>query len=295
LSFKGRLALRKAEWLQSIAVQLGEGLNTPEVRLGRVSLDQNPTNVAVHARERLGITIDQQLHWDKPSTAFRAWRDALGNQGVLALQFGFPLEDARGFSLPNPTVPTLVVNSADVFQPRTFTLFHEFGHLLLKAPGICSPEENGEEQLPRAMAHVERFCNEFAGELLVPRESLLESVKRNRAPLGDEQVEAMARQWKVSRHVIWRRLLVAHVISAEQYSKKFRALQRQRPKTKPARGFFAVPAPIRVLREKGSHFANLVVAAHQRQLITTNEMADYLGVKVRHLANITKMLETSGG
>jgi Zn-dependent peptidase ImmA (M78 family) len=174
-------------------------------------------------------------------------------------------------------------------------MFHEFGHLLLKGPALCSPEVDGEQQLPDAISQVERFCNEFAGELLVPRSFLLEALKQHRGPLSDDQVETMARNWKVSRQVIWRRLLAARLISREQYWNKQRVWQRQKAKTKPGGRFFAVPAPIRVLREKGRHFTNLVVTAHQRQLITTNEMADYLGVKVRHLSNITKMLETSGG
>jgi Zn-dependent peptidase ImmA (M78 family) len=219
----------------------------------------------------------------------------LGHQGILVLQLTFPLEDARGLSLPSPTVPTLVVNSADLFPARIFTMFHEFGHLLLRAPALCSPEVDGEQQLPDAMGQVERFCNEFAGDLLVPRAPLLERARQHRGPFSDEQVERMARHWKVSRQVIWRRLLAAHLISSEQYWNKQRVWQRQKAKVKPGRGFFAVQAPVRVLREKGRFFTNLVVAAKQRELITANEMADYLGTKIRHIPKITRMLEPSAG
>jgi hypothetical protein len=38
-----------------------------------------------------------------------------------------------------------------------------------------------------------------------------------------------------------------------------------------------------------------VVAAKQRELITANEMADYLGTKIRHIPKITRMLEPSAG
>jgi Zn-dependent peptidase ImmA (M78 family) len=272
-----------------------EGLNLPQARLGKISLSQNPLDVSVHARKTLGVTTDDQLHWDNANTALRAWREALGHQGILVLQLTFPIDDARGLSLPSPIVPTLVVNSADIPQARIFTMFHEFSHLLLRAAGLCSPEADGEQQLPHALAQVERFCNEFAGELLVPRLSLFEVLERRRGPLGDEQVETMARQWKVSRQVIWRRLFAASVISKQQYWNKLRIWQHHKPKTKRSGGFFAVPAPVRVLREKGRFFTNLVVAAHQRELITTNEMADYLGTKVRHLSKVSQMLETSTG
>jgi Zn-dependent peptidase ImmA (M78 family)/transcriptional regulator with XRE-family HTH domain len=295
LSLKARLALRKAQWLQGVASGLVQGLNPLEPRARRVLLEQNAAVVARQERKSLGITAAEQLGWKDASVAFRSWRGALERQGILVLQLSFPVEDARGFSLSDTEVPTVVVNGSDVLPARIFTLCHEYGHLLLKSSGVCLPDPSDEAGLPRQLAAVERFCNDFAGELLVPKTDLLEATQANDRSWDAKQIGSMAKHWKVSRQVIWRRLYAAQLISRAQYWARANTWKRSPVAETPAGKFFAAPPPLRVLREKGRFFTNLVLTAHRRDLITTSDVADFLGVKVRHLPKIEELLQANGG
>ena len=42
-----------------------------------------------------------------------------------------PIEDARGFSLTEVEPFVIVVNESDAPNAKIFTLFHEYGHILL--------------------------------------------------------------------------------------------------------------------------------------------------------------------
>ena len=82
-----------------------------------------------------------------------------------------PIEEARGFSLTDNKIPTVVLNLRDSINGRMFSLFHEYAHLLLDKSGICDMEE--QDYLQQEDKTIERFCNHFAGAILVPKDILL--------------------------------------------------------------------------------------------------------------------------
>jgi Zn-dependent peptidase ImmA (M78 family) len=114
-------------------------------------------------RQRLGVSFDQQAEWNDPAgyTGLRAWVDAVEAQGVLVMQDGsMPLDSMRGFASTHAAVPAVVVNTRDDPRSRAFTVIHELGHLALAATGASVGLET------------ETWCNEFAGELIVPHAEL---------------------------------------------------------------------------------------------------------------------------
>lgn len=87
---------------------------------------------------------------------------------MLVLQLTMPTTEVRGFSLSNGPVPTIAVSSSDAVVARIFTLFHELGHVLLAAGGVCLPDPAGAS----GDDEIEPFCNQFSGALLLPMEML---------------------------------------------------------------------------------------------------------------------------
>jgi hypothetical protein len=57
------------------------------------------------------------------------------------------------------------------YRRQRFTLAHEVGHLLLRTNQLSCPEE-------------ERFCDDFAAELLLPREAVLAAARNRRQDLA---------------------------------------------------------------------------------------------------------------
>ena len=96
------------------------------------------------------------------------------------------VDDLRGFASIDAAVPVVVANTKDDARARAFTIVHEFGHLVLVANGVA-PE-----------LHTERWCNEFAGEVLMPSDWLSEAFRDAEGPSYMGKVEQVARVFGVT-------------------------------------------------------------------------------------------------
>lgn len=69
----------------------------------------------------------------------------------------------RGFAAADPVAPLIVINEKDYHAAWSFTLLHEFTHLLLGQTGVSGGEPDLE---------VERFCNDVASQFLLADDEL---------------------------------------------------------------------------------------------------------------------------
>jgi len=167
-----------------------------ERELPRLLLSDSIPIVAVSERQRVGVTVLEQIGWDSPSHGFQRWRSVIENQGVFV--YLLDLGDAtncRGFTiLDDRHMPVIVINNDETEPgPRAFTLLHEYAHLLLRRPGITDERgESGEE----------RFCNQFAAHFLMPRLEFSRTAAPLRSPDGswsDAAINRISATFKVSR------------------------------------------------------------------------------------------------
>lgn len=220
-----RLAIRKARRLQSLTIELARSTESEiYTNVGRASLSDDSEIVANKTREQIGIDVRTQFAWENDVAAFEEWRKAIERLGVLVFQLPLPVEETRGFSLPEDILPTIVLNEKDHIRARIFTLFHEYGHLLLNTSGICNWENQNNP--PEIVKSVEKFCNNFAGAFLVPKDALLQhelvKLRVNTSDWSDEYLGKIARDFKVSREVILRRLVTLKLASWDFYRMKYK-------------------------------------------------------------------------
>lgn len=293
LSKETRLAIREARRLQALATELMKELGLgSEAKIGKTSLKANPEEVAAEERRRLGVGIEEQLSWGNSYLAFYSWRQAIERLNVLIFQLRMPLEEARGFSLLDGELPAIVVNASDAIHARIFTLLHEYGHLLLSTAGVCLPVEG-----PIAEAitpEVERFCNHFAGALLVPKDALhkdeqVRSIARS-ITLSDQAIDQIATRFKVSKQVIWRRMQLTGLIPLKKYQTKLEAWEKGETQKHRRKSSFGVSPAKRCIQEKGPRFTSLVLEAKDRDLITYSDVADYLSIRVKHLEKVQSLI-----
>ncbi len=292
-----RLAFRQAARLQAIARELlppaaeGGGCDLPSI----AGMDAEAAASVV--RERLGVTVEEQTALPDTRSALWRWRTALEARGVIVLQLPMPLEDARGFSLPDWRAPAIVVNSKDAVQARIFTLFHELAHLLLSEPGVCLAYDTAPEASATSpTSTTEVFCNRFSGALVLPlwsREvaARLEAAAPDGTP-DEDLIGETAKRFKVSRYVVLRRLLAARMISAEAYEEKNRAWDSQWAGQDGSAGGGPSP-PVRSISERGRAFVTLVLDALDEGRISTRDAMDFLGVRYRHFQSIRERLESA--
>lgn len=297
-SFELLFEIERAEHQRTLALQLLPPDHRDFPYLDSISLSENPEDSAVKARQWLGVAPEEQFEWKgSKSEAFRRWKNAVEQLGVLVLQtapyigHAFPLEEARGFSIGESTLPVIVINAKDQYGGRIFTLLHEFAHLLLNVTGICNLREvrNAQTEDQR----IEKYCNHIAGAILVPADILFaQPIVQQHATAeqwSEDEIANLARTFAVSEEVLVRRLAILNLTTDAFYRQKredyktFYADQSAMAR----KGGFAPPEYM-VLRKNGLSFTRMVLEAYYQDRITLSKVADYLGINLKLIDKVEK-------
>jgi Zn-dependent peptidase ImmA (M78 family)/transcriptional regulator with XRE-family HTH domain len=284
-----RLAIRAAVARREVALELVDALGDSPPRLtARVSLSESPLAVAGRVREVLDIDLDTQRGWRQPYDALNGWRDVIEAQGVLVSQAsGIDVQEMRGLSIVDGRLPIILLNVKDAPNGRVFTLLHEFMHVLLRLGGVCDLSEGGDR--PPEEDRIEIFCNAVAAQVLVPLDALAETgIVREHGPSmewTDEELRRLSRSFSVSREVVLRRLLEAGRTSRTFYRGWRERYLKEYEQYRSEQGGFA-PPDVQAVSHAGPAFVRLVLASYYQERITSRDVSEYLGVRLKHLANI---------
>lgn len=302
LSSKTRLALRRARRLQSLTKEMREE-GTSEVAdgIGRARLSDDPETLATKVREHFGVTQRTRLAWKKDGDALNQWKGHVESQGALVLQLTWPLEEARAFSITDGDIPVIVLNTKDSIRARIFSLFHEFCHLLLNEGGLCDPVRGMSWASSHASARsgdirsTEMFCNRFAGAVLVPRDDLLghDRVRRAGRPneWSDGTLGKLANEFKVSREVVLRRLLIFEQATRRFYQRRHDEWEAEAREVQERRRGGRRDPPRECIQRNGTPFTSLVLDSYRNDRITCSDVADYLNIRLKHLPKVERLLE----
>lgn len=299
--------VRAAQERRAIAVDLLDELDgeVPTWDL-TVTTQTDPEKTAARLRERLGVTMAQQGRWGDPAKAFRAWRDAIEACGVLVSVLGgahhkVPLSEVRGFALAERPLPMIVVNGKDRTNGRIFTLMHELAHVALGVSAIENDLEPG-STMPAAVRTVEIFCNKVAAAILMPADALgrepLAANKNASSSWTDDEIEALARRYCVSREALLVRLASLSLVREDLVQSKRAAYARQYAEVEEAgdadAGGFA-PYPVQVVSHIGRGFTRLVLQGYYRQALTLSTASGYLGTQAKHVGSLERLAFSAGG
>lgn len=177
--------------------------------VGSVTRKSDVIEVAKQIREVVGFELEERQKIKNWQDTLRFFIDQVGKLNILVMVNGIvgcnthrrlDPEEFRGFALVDRISPLIFVNGNDTKAAQIFTLAHELAHIWLGTEGVSNIQAvdvNEREQ-------VENWCNKVAAELLVPLAHLKTQYK-SESSLEDE-VQRLARYYKVSTLVIWRRL-----------------------------------------------------------------------------------------
>jgi Zn-dependent peptidase ImmA (M78 family) len=292
-----RMEIRAAYQRRQLALSLLEEIEQESPAFAwQASIEDDPEIVAARVREILHLTYGDQVQWREERTAYNAWRRRIEAAGALVFQaLGIATGEMRGFSIAERILPVIAVNAKDQPNGRTFTLLHEFAHLMLHESGLCDLDETGppSDQEQR----FEAYCNHVAGAALVPRDLLLRekivtSKKQHHSEWSDDALLALSRQYGVSREVVLRRLLILGRTTAEFYAAKRREFLAHYRRSERARapGEFRRNLPREAVSNYGRTFTQIVLATYQQDRIALSDAAQYLGVRARQLPAIEEMV-----
>ncbi len=290
LSKETRLSIRRARRYQRLAIELLE-YETAElsdnVILGSATLQDNAESISERERNRIGISVADQSKLQDPYEALREWRRSLEKLNVLIFQTRFPLEEARGFSLCDKKIPVIVLNISDSVNPRIFTIFHEYAHIMLGQTGICIPTEAPTKFHQRDQA--EEFCDAFAGAFLVPESSLIEDSMvlniRKDSHIDEDVIGQLVGKYKVSQYVILRRLLSCNLITRGSYFDYLNNIEV--PVRKKSKG--GPSAARKSVARNGILFTSLALSAVNHGYINYSDLSDYLDINLKYLDKVEKL------
>jgi Zn-dependent peptidase ImmA (M78 family)/transcriptional regulator with XRE-family HTH domain len=294
LTRESLVALRRAAHIQKVVANLTGQEVADFGFVNRVALTNDTAeDLAGRERERLGISINDQGSWRGEYQALRQWRSAVEESGVIVLQFPMPVEEIRGFALAGqPAV--ICLNMSDLATARTFTLLHEYAHLLAGSGGICDSDAGPRSS--RSRVRVERFCNRFAGALLVPSGALLQHRDLITPLTGPEPPRGhlfspLIGHFRVSRQVIWYRLRQLKLIDEELFDSKWSqwASRLRKPISGPSDGG-GMTRIDRAVHENGHRFVALILEAEHKGQVSTPDALDLLRVRVSELEDVASAI-----
>lgn len=240
---------------------------------------QEAHKVAEEERSLFGVSLETQFGWPTPPQAFRYWRHHVERAGIFvqimdlgpeSLCRGFAIYDERG-------IPAAVINGDDAEGPaRTFTLFHEYAHLLLRQPGISDQNRKNS---------TEQWCNEFAAHFLMPQDRFIQEAKHLNPGgdwSGDTVLRKMADLFKVSMSSVALHLESVGLAKPGLYERKLEEW-KVRKKGKP---FAIMSYPERQVQRLGVRHVGVVLDAVDRRDINPLEAYELMNVDPRFFGDL---------
>ena len=283
VGFETLLAVNFARTVSENIQELVENeLATPVPVLPRLSYRQNNAEECGEAeRQRLRITAVAQLGWTG-NQAFRNWRTVIENSGTFVTIKNFPLADCKGFTIyDHRNAPIIVISKHERMNvARTFTLVHEYAHLLLREPGFSDHDDRNP---------IEAWCNQFAAAFLMPRDTIRQLVgawpnQPNEWTL--DEIRNWARRLKVSQQALALRFEGLGLAPVGFFA-RIRAQQGQAQRAKTSEGGNYVNTQI---NELGDRFAKTVLAAERADRIQVAEASEILAIRAIYFDRVRQQI-----
>ncbi|MBU1197038.1 XRE family transcriptional regulator [Candidatus Micrarchaeota archaeon] len=286
-SRKMRRVFRKARWLQDSSKELMTNLSLGLDPLSsKHTISDEPAQIAASERSASGITLETQIKWKNSYEAFAKWRDFLERKNIRTFQVSMPIEEARGFSLVDKKPFLVVVNSADDINARIFTLFHEYGHILLSETSVCIPELSSSKDSSKT-ASVERWCNRFAAEFILPSQvkDYLVGASQYGSQHGlGKMLHRGSTHLKVSKYALLIRMKEFGLVKDTQMTEFIE--QAGKAIKKKGGGGKGLTQLDRCKQERGSNYVSLVLENLDRGAINTKDALGYLSIQMKYLDSL---------
>lgn len=269
--------LMKRESFIELQASLNEASNYPTLLAS-----DTPQKV----RDKIGFKLEEQQRWNDPRIAFNNLRTIFERAGILVYQVkGFKTSEMRACAFSDKNYPIIVLNRADSYNGRIFSLAHELYHIINMDDNIFLDYGLALKNTKYDLNEIE--ANKFAAEFLVPSEKLSACLKSFNFPDYKRIIESLSKRFCVSNEVIARLLLDRKFITSSIYDEyKFDV---KHIKGKEGRG----PLPhIDSISLLGSPFARVVLNSLHSNVIDKGVACDLLNIKHKWLNGITQNINS---
>jgi Zn-dependent peptidase ImmA (M78 family) len=293
-------AVRRARELQEILKDLMNSLyENRKKTLKKRTLKESPILVAKELRSFFGLTEEKQTKFRESYSFKNFLREKLEENNIFVFQISMPEEDARGFALSDSFPNAITINSKDSIEARIFTLMHEVGHILLGNTGISIPDFNNKNS-------VEKWCNEFASNFLLPKKIARRIFEENDKNLTKTTtLKTLSRKYKVSKNMLLYNMIKLKFITFDDYKEVLnrykkdaekkekegeRLIEEMKRRGEKIQKGGRIPTEIARLSELGNRFISLVAENTQKNNITYSDALSYLSIKSKNFNKLMKKI-----
>lgn len=258
-------AIDKQDWLKEYFIQ---NEFDPLKYVGSFSVESKIDDVVSAIRDEIQVGVPIRGSWED---YFRDLIRGAELARIVVLRSGIvggnthrklEVNEFRGFAICDDMAPLIFINSADAPSARLFTFIHELAHIWINNSGVSDSFNSDRKE--------ERFCNQVAGEFLVPHWRLQELWRPKEGLLSN--LSFCASKLHVSKLVIAKRALDVDLLSKTGYWEYYRT-ELQSFRNQPSSG--------------GSYYTN--AAAKNGQLLSRHVLSEALSGRML-LRDASKLL-----
>jgi Zn-dependent peptidase ImmA (M78 family) len=258
--------------------------------VGTATMKDSVEDLAHRVSERLQFSLEEFRRQPDVGRAFNYLRGKVESTGVYVLLLGnlgshhtnISVSTFRGFAIADPLAPFIVINDQDAQVAWSFTGLHELTHLWLGTTGVSGINTE---------ARIERYCNDVASEILLPRTEFRTLPDLRRETINEliDVISPFANARKISRSMVAYKLYRADLIAqtmwrqvAERLQEQWLARRRQEQEETP--GATGGPSYYVLKRHRlGNALLDVITRSLTEGTITPTKAAQVLGVKPRNV------------
>ena len=167
-------------------------------------------------RDQIGFPIFAQKARHNDKIVFEIFREKFYELGIYVFKDAFKDNSVSGLCLNDDYFPIIMINNSMSFARQNFTLFHELYHLIANTSGAEIIRDDYYIYLDEQQSHVEKACDSFANEFLVPVEDFKTELKKQ--PLDEMRIADLASLYAVSKEAIMYKLYTMKIITPADYN-----------------------------------------------------------------------------
>ncbi len=161
-------------------------------------------------------SMDVRSVWNMGNDPIANVIDLLEDNGIKIIKIE-TIDSIDGFqTMVNGTIPVIGFNEGKLHKPDRirFTLLHELCHLLL-----------GDKFGDASENQIEKYCNHFAGVMLIPDKALKKELGDHRNNIIMQELGAIKRQYGISMQAILMRIKVCEILNDHAIKQIFNAFK----------------------------------------------------------------------
>lgn len=283
------MAVRKARALTQLFIELREemGIPFPPFKLS-ASIQDNPKDVATKVRQFM--QLDEIREIEHIRLALDGYIERVESLGIAVFQLSLTQDNVRGFAIVDDIIPIIgIKRGGEPPHSKIFTLFHELGHILLNEGAMSDLSLNPQWE-------IEKWCNAFAAEVLVPTAELFQMpLVRQYNNEGQKIWEKkdlveLANHFHVGPLAMLRSLLENGLTTKAFYKEKHE--QWNKPQFGRAKHPEGRNLAREAVQEKGKTYIGLAFKAFDQNRINIKDLSDFLGVKLSYIPKTRQLLNS---